>query len=425
MGPEFDAGRSRSGPFYVTHSMTYPIYLHNDDNSIKLRHMRKTKQKRGRYGDGCIYRQKGRRTWWIAWYERRLVNGTEQRERCYESTGSEDRAAAQRKLRAKLQLVGGRRPTETDPRKITYDTLRDNYLEFCVSNGRRSLKKDRAGNFTLNTIPRIDRFFGGWRAADIQVAHLKRFRADGKGDGLSDARLNRYMRTLSSMFHRAVKDELITSAEVPPYFPVTAEPNEAVGAIFVQRKWYDDLCRVLKEPLRSALVLAYNTGIRVEELLRLRWSAVGQSGIITLPARGTKTMRQRQIWLPRDFKLRRGQPDELVFSLGDCRIRWRTACVKVGAGHYECRECGSRCNGTKCPKHGRVNVKRLRYAGITLRHCRHTFVRNASDRGLKERRIMDITGHDTRSTFDRYNIGRERDVLAARDLMEGPGVNQC
>lgn len=181
------------------------------------------------------------------------------------------RGEAQRRLRAKLQLIGGRRPTVTDPRKVSYEDLRQNLLDYCVANSIRSLKKDTQGRLTLNTLPRLDRFFGGWRAREIQVAHLKRFRAEGKHDGLSDARLNRYMATLRKMFRQAIKDELITGEEEPSYFPMTGEKNVARGAIFIKPEWYAPLRKELKEPLRSAFTLAYHDGVRVEELQRIRW----------------------------------------------------------------------------------------------------------------------------------------------------------
>jgi hypothetical protein len=123
------------------------------------------------------------------------------------------------------------------------------------------------------------------------------------------------------------------------------------------------------------------------------------------------------VGLPADFDLKPGAADQLAFPLGDCRERWRTACVKVGAGHYECRECGALCDGRTCPTHGKRPTKRLRYKGITMRHTRHSAARNMSDAGMEDN-IMEITGHLTRSMLDRYNIGKESDVAKARDLME-------
>src|SRR5258708_1548370 len=164
-------------------------------------HMGK-KQKRGRYGDGCVYRQG--RIWWLTWHEaRRQRDGTIKREKCYASSRSEDRQFAQRMLRTKLQALGGRRPTVVNPEKVSYEDLRQNFFEYCVMKGRPSLKLNAKGEPKINTMARLDGFFGSWRASEITIADLKRFRIDGKRDGLSDARLNRYMATLRKMFNQA------------------------------------------------------------------------------------------------------------------------------------------------------------------------------------------------------------------------------
>lgn len=365
--------------------------------------VKKDSQARGRYGDGCVYRQKGRTTWWLTWYEpRRAADGTITREKMYKSSGSDDRQVAQKMLRTELQRVGGRRPTVVDPQKVSYDDLRDNYLAHCVMKGLRSLKTGTDGKTTLATFPRLDDAFTGWRASEITVADLKRFRAEGKAERLSDVRLNRYMATIRAIFNRAIKDELITRGEAPSYFPTVAEPNEARGAVFVEDGWYAPLKKRLAEPLRSAFVLAYHSGIRVHEMLRLRWQHVDtKARIATLPAEITKTGKSRLVPWHSEVKLKPGKPEDLVFPLGNFRWAWYKAAVAVGAGRWETNEKG-----------------RKRYVGLLLRHCRHTFVRNASDAGLEDKRIMDITGHVTHATFERYNIGKKEDVQRATRLLE-------
>jgi integrase len=361
----------------------------------------KGKEKRGRYGDGCVY--KNGRLYWLSWYvERRTADGTVTRERKFESSGSDDKKFAQRILRGKLQELGGRRRTEVDPQKITYLDVMDNFFNHCVAQGRRSIRSDRDGKPKLGTYPRLHDAFSGWRASEITVADLKRFRAEAKADDLSDATCNRYMATLRAAYRLAVKDGLITAAECPAYFPTVSEPNEARGALFVEDKWYEPLKKHLKEPLRSAFILCYNTGLRVHEMLRLKWRDLDvEARIINLPAESAKTGKSRLVFLPLEFKRKPGKPDELVFPLGNYRWRWYQACIAIKAGEWETTESG-----------------RKRYVGLLLRHCRHTFVRNASDTGLEEKRIMDITGHKTRSTFDRYNIGKKEDVQRSGDFLE-------
>jgi integrase len=227
------------------------------------------------------------------------------------------------------------------------------------------------------------------------------------------------MATLRAMFRQAVKDELLTPTEIPAYFPMFKEPNEARGAIFIEAEWYEPLRRRLGEPLRSAFTLAYHTGIRVHELLRLRWRDVeAAKQRVVLPGEITKTGKPRSVPLPSDFKRRPGRPDELVFPLGDFRTEWYEACVTVGAGKYHCRACRAECARRVCPTHGKRTLRQLKYVGAFLRHCRHTAVRNMSDAGLPETRIMAITGHVTRSMFDRYNLKREKDVELAREAIE-------
>lgn len=159
---------------------------------------------------------------------------------------------------------------------------------------------------------------------------------------------------------------------------------------------------MLREPLRSALILAYSRGVRVSEIERLTFRDFDlAAGVFAIPATDAKTGKSRVISLPKDLKLKHGAPDALAFPLGNHYPAWRRACIKVGAGRFE-----------------KLATGRERYVGVLLRHCRHTFSRNASDAGLEDRRIMDVTAHKTRSMLDRYNIGRETDARNSGNVVD-------
>jgi integrase len=79
--------------------------------------------------------------------------------------------------------------------------------------------------------------------------------------------------------------------------------------------------------------------------------------------------------------------------LKSIRTAWQKACVKLGLGKW-----------TK-PK-GKM-VGQRGYVGALIHDFRRTGVKNLSNSGVPEKVAMAISGHKTRSIFDRYNIVSE------------------
>jgi integrase len=363
-------------------------------------------KKKARYGSGSL--KKRGNIWWIQVREvKHNPDGTSEYIRHQDSTKSADKVFAQNCLNKKLIEIGGRRPRDVDPNEITYEMLRDAYEEECIRLNRRMVRRGKM-HFT-----RSDRFFGGWRVKDFTVTGLKKFRQECLRTGLTDATTNRHVAGLRRMFNLAVENELLERSDVPSHFPMVKEADKNPNAVFIKDEWYVPLSKGLTEPLRSAFILCYHTGMRVHEMLRVRWRDVDLAKHrIILPEEITKTGETRIVFLPDGFNLKGGKSDDLVFPLGDTRPEWYSVCTRLGIGHWRCRECGaeSKRNERPCTHRSR----KLSYVGPLLRHTRHTAVRNFDDAGMPRDRAKAITGHKTDSVYSRYNIGKEEDVDKAR-----------
>lgn len=159
--------------------------------------------------------------------------------------------------------------------------------------------------------------------------------------------------------------------------------------------------------LRALLTTAYTFGFRSGELLELR---VGQINLfdrtICLDPGGTKNDDGRTIKMTREiFNLTvcvfgKGK-DDYVFTRGgepvkDFRGAWWALCEKCGFGKFV-----------------KAEDDKLRWEGLLFHDLRRSAVRNMVRAGIPEVVSMKISGHKSRSVFDRYN-----DIVSESDLAD-------
>ena len=98
-----------------------------------------------------------------------------------------------------------------DTRRITYENLRASYVLDYVSNQRKSLHCDKGGNVYFDCVKRLDDFFVGYRANQIDVDGVRRFQAEKQAKALSNGSINRSVSALRRLFNLALEDGKLES----------------------------------------------------------------------------------------------------------------------------------------------------------------------------------------------------------------------
>jgi hypothetical protein len=108
-------------------------------------------------------------------------------------------------------------------------------------------------------------------------------------------------------------------------------------------------------------------------------------------------------------------PDDFIFTrdddepIKDFRDAWWKACVTAGVGKFVCGQCGELVTSKKWQSCGGDRE----YTVLLFHDLRRTGVRNMIRNGISEKVAMVISGHKTRSVFDRYNITSYDDLVKA------------
>ena len=328
--------------------------------------------------------------WWIRYYR----DGR----RIEESSGTSSYEEARTLLKTREGAIADGVPITSESVRLKFDDAVKDVISDYTINGKRS-KAELERRVKLHLTP----YFGGRKLSAITTSLLRLFTAHRLEAGASAGEINRELAIVRRAFNLAVESERYHGRV--PSFEMLAEDNVRTG--FFDDQQIAAVTKQLAPALRPVVRFAYVTGWRVQsEILPLEWCRVDRKAhTVTLNPGTTKNKKGRvldfsdhaelcelleTLWAEHEALPNKGLACPWVFHRHGRRIKtfrkaWANACKAAG------------------------------YPGRLLHDMRRSAVRNLVRAGVPDTVAMKITGHKTRSVFDRY------DITSAADVREGLG----
>jgi integrase len=343
---------------------------------------------------GSLYKRGA--VWWIKYY----ANGCPIRE----STGTEKETEARRILKEREGRVAIGQPVLRRVDRIGYEEVAQDLRQHYQTTGSRDLEEAE------HRLRHLNAFFSGGRIAAIGPADITVYVAKRQGESASNGTINRELAVLNKMLQLAYENNKLLRL---PVVRKLKEGSPRQG--FFEREQFEAVCHHLRSDLQVAIAIAYTFGWRMQsEVLTLERRQVDlDAGTLRLDPGTTKNDEARIVYLTpglksllavqvervRTLEHRLGRIIPYLFPylkgrhcglrIRDFRKAWKTACLKAG-----------------CP-------------GMLRHDFRRTAVRNMVNVGVPERVAMTVTGHKTRSIFDRYHIVSPADLQEVARKLTG------
>jgi integrase len=343
--------------------------------------------------------------WWFQFYQ----DG----QRVRMSAESADEAVAKRLLKEHEARVTLKEPLVVRSARVTYDELEQDLIAHYQATGARDLAE--AGK----RLTHLRRAFRGARASQITAAAMTRYIVQRQGEPIVSPKkklrrlpaagtINREVALLLRMLRLGLEHGKVARV------PIVHKPKEAAPrAGFFEADAFAAVRARLPADLQLAVTIAYTYGWRMQDevlALEIRHIDVTE-GTLRLDPGETKNDDGRVIYLTPELTAMLPAHLERVQALGrelgrvipwlfphfakphrgtqrrDFRKVWMTACAAAG------------------------------YPGMLRHDFRRTAARNLVNAGVPEKVAMTITGHRTRSVFDRYHIVSPADLKRAAALL--------
>ena len=306
--------------------------------------------------------------------------------------------------------------TFAGPSKVTMNELFDDLLQDYQINGMGSECLRRP---SIAVEKHLRPFLGKVPAARLTSDLVNRYIHQRQTDGVGNVTINRVF----NVFKRSLSlGREATPPKVLNVLKIAKLKEAPPRAGFFEHEEFLAMRQELPDHLRPMVTFAYYTGCRVGEILSLRWHQVDLARqVVRLDPGTTKNNEARSVPLDGELletlSFQRQMRDE---RYPDCPwVFFRDGKQIDKYFQYQWKQAAmAAATRERAPVASLWDSERQRSAKL-FHDLRRTGVRNMVRAGVSEKVAMRISGHKTRSVFDRYNIVNEEDIRdAGRKLSE-------
>jgi integrase len=342
-----------------------------------------SKRKRG---FGMVFRFKGSEVWQIRWHHRG--------KRFQMSSGSKKRVEALKLLRSKLDGIASGCPMILSADKVEFSDLRNMIENDYYRNGWKSTGRMKAA------VDHLEKVFGQDRAIDITANRIVAYVTERMKEGAAAATADMEQALLGRMFKIAIENDQLVSK---PRIKRLRLNNARTG--FFEREEFNLVCKSLPREIVPLVTFMYYTGWRSSEVKGLTWKRVDfNAKIVRLEVGTTKNGDGRTF------------PFCIFPELEELLEKQREEAAAIQKATSQIVEYVFNRNGKEIRNFRKSWKNAVEKAGIPgkIPHdFRRTAVRNLVRAGIPEHHAMKLTGHRSRSVFDRYDIVNETDLSEA------------
>lgn len=275
-----------------------------------------------------------------------------------------------------------------EARKVpTFGEFKDRFLTYSDVNNKPSTTYAKRWMLRLHLAP----FFGGMRLDRVGPAEIETFKAQKLGEKQSKKSINNMLTALRKMLNLAVEwDELQRAPKVKGF---KFKNDFITEEQFLGFEEADRVTKAAAPEWRTFIILALKTGLRVGELLALKWE--------DLDLVAGQLVVRRTLWQSQEGPPKGGR--NRTVPLSDEALAALKAHRHLKSAYVFCEPNGRRLT------HSRVKdvvpstcKKALLAKRLTAQGLRHTFASHLVMRGVSLKAVQELLGHESIEMKLRY-----------------------